>query len=138
MAKRKAGSDSQTGTSDAGPSLGHELVIYSTGKGPRVQARFDGETLWLTQAQLAELFGRDVSVISRHIAGIVQDGELPEESNLQKMQIAGSTKPVAFSSLDMAISVGYRVNSVEGTRFRLWANRVLKEYIVKGFSLDDD
>lgn len=95
------------------------------------------ETIWLTQAQMSQLFARDVSTISKHIRNVFEEGELDEGGNLQKMQIACSDKPVAVYRLDVIISVGYRVKSQQGVRFRQWATRVLKEYAVKGFALDD-
>ena len=93
--------------------------------------------MWLTQAQLCELFQRDVSVISRHIKNVFAEGELEKESNLHFLQIANSDRPVAMYSLDVIISVGYRVKSVIGTRFRQWANKVLKEYILHGYAIND-
>lgn len=90
----------------------------------------------MTQAQMAALFGRDVSVISRHIANVLEEGELVEESNLQFMQIARSAKPVALYSLDMVISVGYRVSSAQATLFRKWATGVLVRFATKGFVVD--
>ncbi|MBS0231939.1 MAG: virulence RhuM family protein [Proteobacteria bacterium] len=121
------------------PQLPNAL-IYITAKGARIEFRVDAthETMWLTQAQISELFGRDVSVISRHIAAIIEEGELEEESNLQKMQIAGSTKPVTLYNLDMIISVGYRVNSKQGTLFRKWATAALVQLVTKGFVVDAD
>ena len=99
--------------------------------------RLENETVWLTQAQLCDLFQRDVSVISRHIKNIFAEGELEKESNLHFLQIANSDRPVALYSLDVIISVGYRVKSVIGTRFRQWANKVLKEYILRGYAIND-
>ena len=87
---------------------------------------------------MAELFDVNISTISRHISNIFQEKELDEKSNLQKMQIAISDKPVAFYGLDMIIAVGYRVNSKKATQFRRWATQTLKEYITKGFVLNDD
>ncbi len=95
-----------------------------------------GETLWMTQAQIAELFGRDVSVVSRHIANVIEDGELAGEGNLQKMQIAGAARPVTLYSLDMVISVGYRVSSAQATLFRRWATEKLVQFATKGFVVD--
>lgn len=115
---------------------GHRFLIYGTERGVRVELRYDGEALWMTQAQMAGLFGRDVSVISRHIAKILEEGELAEESNLQFMQIARSTKPVALYSLDMVISVGYRVSSAQATLFRKWATGVLVRFATSGFVVD--
>lgn len=111
------------------------FLVYETDTGPRLDIRYTGDQLWMTQAQIAELFGRDVSVISRHIAAVVEDGEL-DESNLQKMQIATSTKPVAFYSIDMVISVGYRVSSKQATIFRRWATEALVAFATKGFVVD--
>ena len=92
--------------------------------------------MWLTQAQLCALFQRDVSVISRHIKNIFTEGELDKESNLHFLQIANADRPVAFYGLDVIISVGYRVKSIVGTRFRQWANKVLKEYLLRGYSVN--
>jgi Virulence protein RhuM family len=117
---------------------GNELVLYHTAKGQRIRARYDGATLWMTIAEVAHLFGRSVSVITRHIANVVEEGELPAANNLQKMQVNTRGKPPTLCSLDMIISVGYRVSSKEATQFRIWATSVLKEFIVKGFALDDE
>ncbi len=92
-------------------------------KGIQVEIHCRGEELWMTQAQIGQLFGRDQSVVSRHIRNLLAEGELDEASNMQKLHIAGSTRPVAFYSLDMVISVGYRVSSVQATLFRRWATR---------------
>ncbi|MDR2898668.1 MAG: virulence RhuM family protein [Spirochaetaceae bacterium] len=116
-----------------------EIIIYQTADDKiKIDVRMQGETLWLTQAQMAELFGRSVSVISRHIKNIFTEGELDEKSNLQNMQIANSDKPVAFYTLDTILAVGYRVRSQQGTQFRQWATTVLHEYLQKGFTMNDD
>lgn len=94
--------------------------------------------MWLTQAQMSELFSRSIATISRHISNIFADDELEEKSNLQKMQIAFSDKPVALYSLDVILAVGFRVKSPRGTQFRRWANTTLKEYLKKGFVMDDE
>jgi len=117
-------------------TTGDYFLIYATDKGLRLDMRYAGETLWLTQAQIAELFGRDISVISRHIGNILTEGELEEKSNLQKLQIANSDKPVALYSLDMIISVGYRVSSAQATLFRRWATGILVQFATKGFVID--
>lgn len=118
---------------------GNEIVIYEAEDGvTKLSVSFDGDTVWLTQAQMAELFQRDISTISRHIANVFEDGELEEESNLQKMQIASSDKPIMLYSLDVIISVGYRVKSVAGVHFRKWATGILREYLIKGFSINDE
>lgn len=116
-----------------------ELIMYQTEDGKtKIDVRLENETVWLTQAQMSELFQRDRSVISKHIKNVFSEGELDEKSNVQNLHIAGSDKPVAFYSLDVVISVGYRVKSLRGTQFRIWANSVLKEYLVKGFAMNDE
>ena len=116
-----------------------ELIIYQTEDGKtKIDVYFEGDTAWLSKAQMAELFQRDRSVISRHIRNVFDEGELDEKSNVQKMHIANSDKPVEYYSLDVIISVGYRVKSLRGTQFRIWANTILKEYMIKGFAMNDD
>jgi hypothetical protein len=115
----------------------NQIVVYQPNETVRLDVRLENETGWLTQAQLCELFQRDVSVISRHIKNIFSEGELEKESNLYFLQIANSDRPVALYSLDVIISVGYRVKSVIGTRFRQWANKVLKEYILRGYAVNE-
>ena len=116
-----------------------EFIMYQTEDGQtRIDVRLEQETVWLTQAQMAELFRRDRSVISKHIKNVFVEGELDEKSNVQNLHIANSDKPVAFYSLDVIISVGYRVKSLRGTQFRIWANTVLKEYLIKGFAMNDE
>ena len=94
-------------------------------------------TVWLSQAQMVELYGRDVSVISRHINNVFKDGEVEKESNLHFLQIAGLDRPTAFYSLDVIISVGYRAKSKRGVEFRKWANGVLKDYILRGYAVNE-
>lgn len=115
------------------------IIIYNTEDGQanvRLYAK-DG-TVWLTQAQIAELFQKNISTISRHLAAIFDENELEQGSNLRFMQIANSDKPVAFYSLSAILAVGFRVHSPRGTQFRRWANTTLKEYMQKGFVIDDD
>ena len=116
-----------------------DLIIYNTDDGQANVSLFakDG-TVWCTQAQIAELFDRSVSTISRRIANILKENELNEKSNLRFLQIANSDKPVALYSLDMILAVGFRVRSPRGTQFRRWANSTLKEYLQKGFVLDSE
>lgn len=114
----------------------NQIVVYQPNETVRVDVRLENETVWLTQAQLCVLFQRDVSVISRHIKNIFTEGELDKESNLHFLQIANADKPVAFYSLDVIISVGYRVKSIVGTRFRQWANKVLKEHLLRGHTVN--
>lgn len=116
-----------------------EIVIYQTLDGDtKLDVRLDGETVWITQQQMSELFQKDISVISRHIKNIFEEGELDEKSNLHFLQIPNSDKPVRFYNLDVIISVGYRVKSQRGVQFRQWATKRIHEYIVKGFTLDDE
>lgn len=117
-------------------TTGDLILMYADERGVSVELRYQGDSLWMTQAQMAQLFGRDVSVISRHIANILEEGELDEGSNLQFMQSARSTKPVSFYSLDMVISVGYRVSSAQATLFRRWSTSVLVRFATKGFVVD--
>lgn len=116
----------------------NQIIIYETDDGKaRVEVRFENENVWLTQAQMSELFNRDQSVISKHIKNIFIERELDEKSNMQNLHIAISDKPIVLYSLDVIISVGYRVKSLRGTQFRIWATEHLKEYIIKGFTMDD-
>lgn len=111
-----------------------QIVLYEARDGEiKLEVSLEDETLWLTQAQMTELFGRDRSVITRHINNVFREGELERESNVHFLHIASSDKPVAVYSLDVIISVGYRVKSREGTQFRIWANRVLKQYLLQGY-----
>lgn len=115
-----------------------EIVLYRTADGgPALDVRLEQETVWLSQAQLVELFQRDQSVISRHVRNVFAEGELPEESNMQKMHITGSDKPVTFYNLDVIISVGYRVKSQRGTQFRIWATNVLRQHLVQGYTVHE-
>ena len=116
-----------------------ELIMYQTEDGvTKIGVRLENDTVWLTQAQMADLFQRDRTVITKHINNIFEEQELDKESNVQIMHIANSDKPTFLYSLDMIISVGYRVKSQRGVQFRIWANKILKEYIIKGFSMDDE
>ena len=115
----------------------NEIIVYQPEGGEfHIEVRVENETVWLTQAQMAELFSKSISVISRHIANVFAEHELEEKSNLHFLQIANSDKPVKLFSLDVIISVGYRVKSYQGTQFRRWANQVLKEHLLKGFSVN--
>lgn len=118
-----------------GPIPGGEIALFQAPDGAvRVEVRLERDTVWLTQAQMAELFGRERSVITKHLRNVFRDGELDEQSNVQNLHIAGSDKPVAFYNLDVIISVGYRVKSQRGTEFRIWATRVLHDHLVKGYT----
>lgn len=102
-----------------------------------LSVKFDADTVWLTQEQLVVLFERDQSVISRHINNVFKENELERKSNMQKMHIAFSDKPVLYYSLDVVISVGYRVKSLRGTQFRQWATSRLKDYLVQGYTINE-
>lgn len=116
-----------------------EIIVYQSKDGmTRVDVRFEGESVWLSKAQMAGLYQRDRSVITRHIQNIFREGELDEKSNVHILHIASSDKPVAFYSLEVIIAVGYRIKSPIGTQFRQWATALLKEYMQKGFALDDE
>jgi len=115
-----------------------EIVLFEAPDGQiRLDVRLERETVWLTQAQMAELFGRERSVITRHVNNVFGEGELVKESNVQNLHIPSSDKPVAAYSLDVIISVGYRVNSKCGTQFRIWATRTLRDHVLQGYSLNE-
>lgn len=117
------------------------LIMYTTEDGiTKIQATFDNDTVWLSIDQMAELFQRDKSTISRHIKNIFEEGEYVSESVVAKFATTaadGKTYQVEYYNLDVIISVGYRVKSLRGTQFRIWAMKILKEYMQKGFALDD-
>jgi hypothetical protein len=113
-----------------------EIILYQPDESVKLEVRMENETVWLTQAQIAELFERDRTVITKHINNVFKEKELEEKSNVQFLHIANSDKPVKYFSLDVIISVGYRVKSIRGTQFRQWANRVLKDYLLKGYSVN--
>ncbi|ENA1802863.1 virulence RhuM family protein [Flavobacterium psychrophilum] len=117
-----------------------EILIYQNQEGNiKIDVRLEGETVWLTQDQMAVLFGKAKSTINEHILNIYAENELVEETSVRKIGISDfSTKPTNHYNLDVVISVGYRVKSIQGTQFRIWATQRLKEYIVKGFTLNDE
>ena len=119
-----------------------EFLLYTTPKGKvKVEIFLQDENIWLTQAKIAELFGVGVPAINKHLKNIFESGELLEKSVVSKMEITandGKTYKTMFYSLDAIISVGYRVNSAQATHFRIWATERLKEYIIKGFTMDDE
>jgi hypothetical protein len=116
-----------------------EIVLYPRDDGaPALEVRLDGDTVWLTQDQMAELFGKAKSTINEHIKNIFEEGELLPERAMRKFGISEfSTKPTNFYNLDAVLAVGYRVKSPQGTQFRIWATERLREYLVKGFTMDD-
>ena len=115
------------------------ILIYQTGDGlTKVNVTFDEDTVWLTQEQMAELFQKSKSTINYHIQQVYEDGELNRDATMRKFEnFEFSTKPLNFYNLDMVISVGYRVKSQRGVQFRLWASGIIKEYMRKGFAMDD-
>lgn len=114
-----------------------EIVLYQDEDGrSSLDVHLCDETVWLTQAQMVELFQRDQSVVSRHLRNVFREGELQEKSNMQKMHIANSDKPVALYNLDVIISVGYRVKSPRGIQFRIWATNVLKQHLIQGYTVN--
>ncbi len=123
----------------------NQMFIYQNEKGDiKVDVRFEDNSIWLSQAQLCELFGKAKSTISEHITNVFEEGELDENSTIRKfrtVQIEGNrevSRDVEYYNLDMIIAVGFRVKSPQGTKFRIWANTKLKEYITKGFLLDEE
>ncbi|MDE6796094.1 MAG: virulence RhuM family protein [Muribaculaceae bacterium] len=120
----------------AAASQDNEIILYQPDSTIKLEVRLENETVWLTQQQMSELFERDRTVITRHINNIFKENELDEKSNVQFLHIANSDKPIKLYSLDVIISVGYRVKSLRGTQFRQWANKVLKEYLLRGYSIN--
>jgi hypothetical protein len=123
-----------------------EIVIYKSKEGPKLDVRLEGETIWLTQAQIALLFGTQRSAITKHLKNIFTTGELNEKvvsSILEQTTSHGAikgktqTKKVEFYNLDAIISIGYRVNSKRATQFRIWATKTLKDHLVKGYTINE-
>ncbi len=113
----------------------NQIAIYQSESGA-VDVRLDGDTVWLTQEQMTQLFGRERSVITKHIRNVFTEGELEEISNVQNLHIPRSDKPVRLYNLDVIISVGYRVKSPQGVQFRQWATRLLREHLTRGYTLN--
>lgn len=114
----------------------NEIVLYQPDESVQIEVRLEDDTVWLTQQQMAELFQKDISVISRHIKNAFAEGELDEKSNLHFLQVPNSDRPARLYDLDVIISVGYRVKSKRGTQFRRWATSVLKEYMLRGYAVN--
>ena len=116
-----------------------EIIIYQSDDGlTRIQVDLHDGSVWLTANQMAQLFEKDETNIRKHINNVFSEGELVKENNTQFLRVDGVKQPVAFYNLDVIISVGYRVRSIQGTQFRIWATERLKEYIIKGFTMDDE
>ncbi len=117
----------------------NQIVVYENGELEiRVSLDNHNETIWLTQKQIVQLFQKDQSVISRHINKIFKDNEVDEKSNMQKMHIANSDKPVKFYSLDVILAVGYKTNSKKAVEFRKWVTKILKQYIINGYTINSE
>ncbi len=114
----------------------NEIVIFEN-QNVKLEVNMKDETVWLNQMQMAELFDKDRTVITRHINNIFKEGELDKKTNVQKLHIPNSDKPVTFYNLDVIISVGYRVKSKNGVAFRKWANKILKDYLIKGYAVNE-
>ena len=113
----------------------NEIILFQN-QNVKLEVNVKDDTVWLTQTQISQLFEKERTVITRHIRNIFKEGELEEKSNVQKIHIANSDKPVAFYNLDVIISVGYRVKSKNGIIFRKWANQILKDYLLKGYAVN--
>ncbi len=114
------------------------IIIYQTEDGQtQVDVRMENDTVWLSAGQMSMLFDREESNIRRHILNVFKEGELKRENNVHFLHVNGVKKPVPFYSLDVIISVGYRVKSRRGTAFRIWASKVLKDYLIKGYAIND-
>ncbi len=115
-----------------------KIVIYQTPDGQtQIDVKLENETVWLSANTIAALFERDEKTVRKHINNVFLEGELSRENNTHFLRVVGVKQPVAFYNLDVIISVGYRVKSKRGTAFRIWANKVLKEYIVKGYAVNE-
>ncbi len=112
-----------------------EIVMYDDGN-IELPVSFDKEDFWLSQADLVNLYEKDQSVVSRHINKIFKDNEVDIKSNMQKMHIANSDKPVKFYSLDVVLAVGYRTNSSKAIKFRQWATNIIKDHLIQGYTLN--
>ncbi len=115
----------------------NNIVLYQAKNGAiEFRGDFEHENIWATQAQIAEVFEIDRSVITKHIGNLLKTGEIDQKSNVQKMHIANSDKPVSLYSLDVILSIGYRANSKTATEFRKWASKILKEHVTKGYTIN--
>ena len=122
---------------EVSPPQKNEIVVYQPDETLRLDVRLENETVWLTQGQMADLFQRDRTVITRYIGNVFSEGELTEGGNVQFLHIPLSDKPIKLYSLNVVISVGYRVKSVRGTQFRIWATSVLRDYLLRGYAVNE-
>ena len=119
-------------------SINDKIIIYQTADGQTaIDVRLENETVWLNTSQMALLFDREESNIRRHVTNVFKEGELERENNVHFLHVNGVKKPVPYYTLDVIISVGYRVKSQRGTAFRIWARNVLKDYLVKGYAVNE-
>ena len=119
-------------------NINDKIIIYQTADGQTaIDVRLENETVWLNTNQMAMLFDREESNIRRHVTNVFKEGELERENNVHFLHVNGVKKPVPYYTLDVIISVGYRVKSQRGTQFRQWANKVLKEYLIKGYAVNE-
>ena len=120
-------------------NLNDKIIIYQSEDGKtQLDVKLEGDTVWLNTKQMAELFDKEESNIRRHVNNVFNEAELPRENNVHFLHVNGVKKPVPFYTLDVIISVGYRVHSQRGVRFRQWANSVLKQYLVKGYAINEN
>jgi len=116
----------------------NKIIIYQTEDGQtQIDVRLENDTVWLSANQMAVLFGRDEKTVRKHINNVFSDQEVPQDINTHFLRVNGVKQPVAYYTLDVIISVGYRVKSKQGVQFRQWANRILKEYVIKGYAVND-
>ena len=115
-----------------------EIVMYQPDETIRLEVRMDDETVWLSANQMANLFDRDEKTIRKHINNVFSENEVPKDINTHFLRVDGVKQPVAFYTLDVIISVGYRVKSQRGTAFRQWANKILKDYLLRGYSINQN
>ncbi|MBU2082007.1 virulence protein RhuM/Fic/DOC family protein [Patescibacteria group bacterium] len=114
------------------------IVIYKTSKNEvELKVRFEGESVWLNQEEIARLYGKERSVVTKHINNIFKDAEVDKKSNVQKLHIANSDKPIVIYGIDVILAVGYRVNSARAIHFRRWATKVLKQHLIKGYTINE-
>ena len=120
-------------------NLNDKIIIYQSEDGKtQLDVKLEGETVWLSTKQMAKLFDKEESNIRRHVNNVFKEAELTRENNVHFLHVNGVKKPVPYYTLDVIISVGYRVHSQRGVRFRQWANSVLKQYLVKGYAINEN
>ena len=137
QAKQTAEKETSLSVNEVSAKEQNQIILYHPNDTISLEVRLENDTVWLSQAQMSELFQKDQSVIARHIKNIFIEEELETEGNMQILHNTISKfKPTTLYSLDVVISVGYRVKSKRGTEFRRWANKVLKEYLIRGYAMN--